>query len=469
MDLSNLTLTQALSDLSEKKYSSVELTQAYLARIKTLNPSLNAFLTVSEDEALKSAKEADEKRASGDSSPLLGIPVAFKDIFVTKNIRTTAGSKVLENYIGQYDGTVVSKLKEAGVVMVGKTNCDAWAHGSSGENSDFGPTKNPYNLEYIPGGSSSGSPVAVAADMCLVATGTDTGGSIRLPASFTNTVGLKPTYGRVSRYGVISMASSLDSIGHFTKTVEDNARFLQVTAGQDKQDATTPSVAVPNYLSFLGKEIKGLRIGVPKEYFMEGIDKEVAAKTHEALKLLEAKGASLVDISLPNTEYAIAVYYIVQTAEVSSNLARFDGIRFGGDRAKFGEEAMRRIMLGTYVLSAGYYDAYYNKAMKVRTLIKQDFDKAFEKVDVIITPSSPTPPWKIGEKVNDPLKMYLSDVFTVTGNLAGVPGLSIPIGFINGLPVGMQIFAPHFKEERLYQVGSMYEAENPVWKEKPNL
>jgi aspartyl-tRNA(Asn)/glutamyl-tRNA(Gln) amidotransferase subunit A len=469
MDLGNLTLTSALTSLANKDFSAVELTTAYLERIDKLNPTLNAFLTVTKEEALKQAEIADSRRAGGENSPLLGIPVALKDLFVTEGIRTTAASKVLDHYIGQYDGTVVKKLKEAGAVIIGKTNCDAWAHGSSGENSDYPPTKNPYNLEYVPGGSSSGSPVAVVSDMALASTGTDTGGSIRLPASFTNTVGLKPTYGRVSRYGVIAMASSLDSIGHFTKTVEDNARFLSVTAGQDKMDATTPDKDIPDYLSFLSKGVKGLRIGVPKEYFIEGMDSRITDITKKALSELEAQGAELVEISLPNTESAIAVYYIVQTAEVSSNLGRYDGIRFGNDRSHFGDEAKRRIMLGTYVLSAGYYDAYYKKAMQVRTLIKKDFEDAFGKVDVIIAPSSPTPPWKFGAKMDDPLQMYLSDVFTVTGNLAGVPGLSVPAGFVDGLPVGIQIFAPHFREELLYQVGQAYETLNPFWKEKPNL
>jgi aspartyl-tRNA(Asn)/glutamyl-tRNA(Gln) amidotransferase subunit A len=477
MDLSTLTLTSALTSLANKEFSAVELTNAYLERIEKLNPTLNAFLTVTKDEALKQAGKADEQRAQGKELPLLGIPVALKDLFVTEGIRTTAASKVLDEYIGQYDGTVVKKLKEAGAVIIGKTNCDAWAHGSSGENSDYPATKNPYNREYVPGGSSSGSPVSVVSDMALAATGTDTGGSIRLPASFTNTVGLKPTYGRVSRYGVIAMASSLDSIGHFTKTVEDNARFLAVTAGQDTMDATTPHKDVPDYLSFLSKGVKGLRIGVPKEYFMEGLDPKVEQITRDALKKLEEQGAELIEISLPHTEYAIAVYYIVQTAEVSSNLGRYDGIRFGNNRSSFGDEAKRRIMLGTYVLSAGYYDAYYKKAMQVRTLIKQDFEAAFQKVDVIIAPSSPTPPWKFGAKMDDPLQMYLSDVFTVTGNLAGIPGLSVPAGFVDPtdgsgqvrLPVGIQIFAPHFREELLYQVGQTYENLNPVWKEKPNL
>ncbi len=471
MNIHSLTITSALKGLYEKEFSSTDLTKACLEQITKHNESLNAFITVSETEALACAYDADKKIAAGDTSPLLGIPVALKDIFMTKGIQTTAASNVLRGYIPQYDGTVVTKIKEAGGIIIGKTNCDAWAHGSSGENSDFGATKNPYNKNYIPGGSSSGSPAAVAASMALVATGTDTGGSIRLPASFTNTVGLKPTYGRVSRYGVISMASSLDSIGHFTKTVEDNALFLSITAGKDPKDGTTPEKEVPDYMSGMKKGVKGMKIGRPKEYFTSGMDKSVSDAMETTLNAYESMGAEIVDISLPNTEYAIAVYYIVQTAEVSSNLARFDGIRFGNPRETFGDEAKRRIMLGTYVLSAGYYDAYYKKAMKVRTLILKDFEEAFKKVDVIITPSSPTLPWKLGEKMSDPLKMYLSDIFTVTGNLAGIPGLSVPVGFDSGtnLPIGMQIFAPHFREDLLYQVGYAYEEQHQWWKEAPKL
>ncbi|MDP3988035.1 MAG: Asp-tRNA(Asn)/Glu-tRNA(Gln) amidotransferase subunit GatA, partial [Candidatus Levybacteria bacterium] len=405
----------------------------------------------------------------GNDLPLLGIPIALKDLYSTKEIKTTAASKVLENYIPPYDATVVKKLREAGAVIVGKTNCDAWAHGSSGENSDFGPTKNPWNKEYVPGGSSSGSAASLASGMCLGSTGTDTGGSIRFPASFCNLVGLKPTYGLVSRYGIVAMASSLDSIGHFTKTVEDSALFLNTTAGNDKLDATSTTKKIPNYRKNIKNGIKGLKIGVPKEYRGEGIEKEVLKVFEDALKKYESLGAEIVEISLPHTEYAIAVYYIIQPAEVSSNLARYDGIRFGSPRENFGDEAKRRIMLGTYTLSAGYYNAYYKKAMQVRTLIKKDFDDAFEKVDAIITPASPTLSWKIGEKTNDPLKMYLSDIFTVTVNLAGIPGLSVPAGFANELPVGLQIIGPQFSEELLFQVGHAYERETMFYKQKPNL
>lgn len=469
MDIKTLTIVQAKKDLQEKKYSSVELTKAYLERIKEVDPKLNAFITITEEAALKNAEDADKKIAKGIDLPLLGIPIALKDMYLTKGIKTTAASKILEDYIPAYDATAVRKLKAAGVVLLGKLNCDAWAHGSSGENSDFGPTKNPYDTNYVSGGSSSGPAAALAADMCLGTGGTDTGGSIRLPACFCNVVGLKPTYGRVSRYGIISMGSSLDTIGHFTKTVEDNALILNVTAGTDPLDATTPPVPVQNYTTNLKKSIKGVKIGVPKEYFVDGVDKRIAELMQNTFKVYEQLGAKLTEISLPHTKYAISVYYIIMPAEVSSNLARYDGIRYGNDRKKFSDEAKRRIMLGTHALSAGYYDAYYKKAMQVRTLIKRDFDEAFNKVDVIITPTSPTPPWKLGEKVDDPLKMYLADIFTVTASLAGLPGLTVPIGFVNDLPAGMQILGPQFSESLLYQVGNAFEQENPLYLKKPNL
>jgi aspartyl-tRNA(Asn)/glutamyl-tRNA(Gln) amidotransferase subunit A len=451
MKLNELTIKQAKEGLKAKKFSSVELTKDCLDEIKKRDKTLNSFITVTEDIALGQAERADALISQKAEQTLLGIPIGLKDLYLTKEIKTTAASKVLENYTPQYDATVVSKIKDAGAVILGKLNCDAWAHGSSGENSDFGLTKNPWNEEYVPGGSSSGSAASLAANMCLATTGTDTGGSIRLPASFCNIVGLKPTYGRVSRYGIIAMASSLDSIGHFTKTVEDSAIFLGVTAGRDLMDATTPEENVDDYCKDLNKEIKGLKIGVPKEYFMEGLDPKIKAKVESAIKFYEKEGAEIVNISLPHTEYAIACYYIIQPSEVSSNLARYDGVS---------DEAKRRIMLGTFTLSAGYYDSYYKKAMKVRTLIKKDFEKAFEKVDVIISPVSPTLPWKIGDKVNDPLKMYLSDIFTVTTNLAGIPGLSVPIGFEAGLPVGMQILGPKFSEKLLFQFGNYYERRN---------
>lgn len=441
--------------LNKKEFSSVELTKACLDKIEILNPKLNAFITVSKD-AVEQAKKADELWEDGSKLPLLGIPIALKDIYMTRGLRTTAASKVLANYIPQYDATVVRKLRDAGAVILGKTNLDAWAHGSSGENSDFGSTKNPWNKECVPGGSSSGSAVSVAANMAIAATGTDTGGSIRLPASFTNTVGLKPTYGLVSRYGIIAMASSLDSIGHFTKTVEDSALFLNITAGNDPFDATTTKDSTPNYLDGIYRGIKELKIGIPKEY-MSGLSNEVGENFEQVKKKLAELGAEIIDVSLPHTDYGIACYYIIQPSEVSSNLARYDGIRYGQDRTHFGDEAVRRIILGTFTLSSGYYDAYYKKAMQVRTLIKRDFEHAFQKVDAIISPVSPTPPWKLGEKLDDPLKMYLSDVFTVIANLAGIPGLSVPSGFIGGLPTGFQILGPQFSERLLFQIGNAFE------------
>lgn len=474
MSINQLTIVQAIEGLKSKQFSSVELTQACLNRIEQANPQINAFITVTKDNALKQAEKADKQlsNAAIEQYPLLGIPIALKDIFSTKGIETTAGSNVLKGYVPPSDATVVKKLKDAGAVIIGKTNLDAWAHGSSGENSDFGPTKNPYNKQYVPGGSSSGSAAAVASDMCLAATGTDTGGSIRLPASFTNTVGLKPTYGRVSRYGVIAMASSMDSIGHFTKTVEDSALILQVTAGNDPMDATTPKKDVLKYMSSLRNGIKGIKIGAYKWLKHEKQELRTIPLYENTLKQLHDLGAEIVPIDLPHEQYAIATYYIIQPAEVSSNLARYDGIRFGGNRSNFGDEAKRRIMLGTYTLSAGYYDAYYKKAMQVRTLIAEDFKKVFEQVDAIVMPVSPTPPWKLGEKVNDPLEMYFSDIFTVTANLAGLPGLSVPMGFINGLPVGMQILGPHFSEDLLFQIGHVYEetTKNESWRQiKPEL
>lgn len=473
MKLNGLTIKEAKEGLKGKKFSSVDLAKACLNQIKKCNPTLNAFITVLEKDALKQAKTADELASQGlawEAKPLLGIPVALKDLFSTKGIKTTAASKVLEDYVPQYDATIVKKIKDAGAVIIGKTNLDAWAHGSSGENSDFGPVKNPWNSEYVPGGSSSGSAAALASDMCIAATGTDTGGSIRLPASFNNIVGLKPTYGRVSRYGIVAMASSLDSIGHFTKTVEDSALFFNVTAGKDPMDATTLPNPTEDFTKNINKGIKGLKIGIPKEFITSDLDKEVKAKFEKSINVLENLGAKIVEISLPHTEYGIAAYYIIQPSEVSSNLARYDGIRFGNDRSFFGDEAKRRIMLGTFTLSSGYYDAYYKKAMAVRTLIKKDFDDAFEKVDALISPVCPTLPWKLGEKINDPLKMYLSDALTVTANIAGIPSLSVPAGFsANNLPIGIQIMGTQLSENLLFQIGHAFEQQTNFYKQKPNL
>jgi len=470
MNLNQLTIIEARKGLKLKKFSSIELTKACLEQIKKYNNDLNAFITVTEKGALESAKKADKLISDKQELPLLGIPIALKDLFSTKGIKTSAASNVLKNYVPEYDATVVGKLKDAGAVIVGKTNLDAWAHGSSGENSDFGLTKNIWNKEYVPGGSSSGSAVSVASDMCLASTGTDTGGSIRLPASFNNVVGLKPTYGRVSRYGIIAMASSLDSIGHFTKTVEDSALFLNVTAGQDKLDATTLPNPTDNFIKDLSKKIKGLKIGIPKEFVTLSLDKEVKVRFEESVNILEDLGVIISEVSLPYTEYGIAAYYIIQPSEVSSNLARYDGIRYGNNRSFFGDEAKRRIMLGTFTLSSGYYDEYYKKAMGIKTLIKKDFDDVFKKVDALVSPVCPTPPWKLGEKINDPLEMYLSDALTVTANIAGIPSLSVPAGFSKkNLPIGIQIMGNQLSESLLFQVGNAFEEQTNFYQQKPSI
>ena len=489
MDLCDLTIAQAHEGLKSKEFSSRELTQACLQRIDQVEGELNAFITVTAEAALKQAEKVDKLISEGEEiAPLAGIPMAFKDLYCTKGIETTAASNILRGFIPPYDATVVKKLKAQNVVILGKTNCDAFGHGSSGENSDFGPTRNPWDLERVPGGSSSGSGAAVAAGECFFATSTDTGGSTRLPAAFCNLVGLKPTYGRVSRYGIIAMASSLDTIGCLTRTVVDQALVVQAMAGHDPNDATTSRIPVPDYTKQLGGQaverpgsLKGVKIGIPKEYFTEGIQSEVKEVTEQAIAKMSELGAEAERISLPHTKYGLATYCIICHSEVSSNLARYDGIRFGHSSSAaedllgtyfksrgegFGGEAKRRIMLGTYSLSAGYYDQYYDKASRVRTLIKKDFEKAFEKVDVIIAPSSPTVPFKVGEK-RDPLTMYLSDVFLCPANLAGIPSLNIPCGFTNGLPVGMQIIGPRFSEELLFRIGYAYEQATGWYKRRP--
>lgn len=443
-------------DLLDKKYSIVELTQKYLNKIDKKNDDLNIFLTVSKDHVLDEAVKADEKinnlgEMAFADSPLLGIPVAYKDIFMTKGIRTTAGSKVLENYIPQYSSTAVLRLEKAGAISLGKVNLDAWAHGSSGENSDFGPTKNPWNPEFVPGGSSSGSAAAVAAEMAVATLATDTCGSIRLPANYCGVVGLKPTYGSVSRWGVISMASSLDSIGHITSCVEDSKKIFDLTSGNDGKDAT---IAQKEHHNVKEK----YTIGIPKEFFGEGLDPQIDKNIQEVINFYKKEGVEFVEVSLPHTKYGIEVYYIIQPAEVSSNLGRFDGIRYGNDRSFFGAEAKRRIMMGTYVLSAGYYDAYYLKAMKVRTIIKNEVDQVFEKVDAIIAPVAPTPPFKLGEKVDDPVKMYLTDIYAATANLSGIPSIAIPSGkTADNLPLGFQLMGPRFGEETLFKLGNIWE------------
>jgi aspartyl-tRNA(Asn)/glutamyl-tRNA(Gln) amidotransferase subunit A len=449
MDMTNLTLTETLEALEKGEFSKEELNQAYLERVNRFNPELNAITTVCQDSS--------------------GIPAAIKEVIVTRGIVTTAGSKILENFVPPYNATVINKLLDQGVSIIGKANMDEFAMGSSGENSAFGPAKNPWDSSKVPGGSSSGSAVAVAADLCVFALGTDTGGSIRQPASLCGVVGLKPSYGRVSRYGAIAMASSLDQIGPITKSVEDARKVLEWISGQDGFDSNCVELEFRSQNPETRKDLHGFKVGVPKEYFGEGLDSGVEKVVREAINKLESLGAEIVEVNLPHTEYAVATYYIVMSFEVSSNLAKFDGLRFGFTRDKFGPEPKRRIMLGTYALSSGYYDDYFAKAAKVRTLIKQDFEKAFQNCDVIVGPVSPTVAWNLGEKVNDPLKMYLSDTYTIPASLAGIPGLSVPCGFSDGLPVGLQILGKYMDEETILSVGEVYEKATNWRKEKPRL
>jgi len=469
----DLTLTEALRSLESGEVTSVALTRALLERVQRLNPAVSAYLTVTEEQALAQAQAADQRRARGDTAPLLGIPLAIKDVLATQGVQTTCGSRILEGFKPPYNATVVQRLFDAGVVMRGKTNTDECAMGSSTENSGYFTTHNPWDLSRVPGGSSGGSAAAVAARMAFGALGTDTGGSVRQPASLCGVVGLKPGYGRVSRYGLIAYASSLDQVGTFSRTVEDSARLLGVIAGHDPKDSTSMPLPVPDYVAALANaDVRGRRIGLPREYFTAGIQPEVEAAVRAAVDVLVGLGAEVVEISLPHTDYGLPVYYLVATAEASANLARFDGVRYGPreDRGEMwatytatrgercGPEVKRRIMLGTYALSAGYYDAYYLKAQQVRTLVRRDFDEAFQQVDVIAAPASPTTAFKIGEKADDPLQMYLSDVYTVTINLAGIAGLSVPCGFDGqGLPVGLQLLGPAFQEEKLLRVGHVYE------------
>ena len=470
MNLTELTINKAHQGLKKKEFSALELCKAYLDRIKEKDKNISAFLTVNEDLALSQAKKIDDLISGGGKiSKLTGIPCAIKDNILVEGVKCTAGSKILENYIAPYNATVVRKLKEAGSIILGKTNLDEFAMGSSTENSGFKVTRNPHDLSRVPGGSSGGSAACVAADMSVFALGSDTGGSVRQPACFCGVVGLKPTYGAVSRYGLIAFASSLDQVGTITKTVEDAKIVFEAISGRDSMDSTSVERQKTENWKL---KIKNLRIGVPKEYFIKGIDKEVEKIVREAIKKYEKLGAKIVEISLPHTKYALPAYYVISPPEASANLARYDGIKYGfsaGKGAKdlmeiylksrgqgFGKEVRRRIMLGTYVLSAGYYEAYYLRAQKVRTLIINDFEKAFKKVDVILTPTSPTPAFKIGEKVKDPLTMYLSDVFTVSVNLAGLPAVSIPAGHIGKLPVGIQLIGRQFEENKILEIGKMY-------------
>lgn len=451
-----------------------EIIRTALGNIENDNPRLNAFLTVNREGALAQAAAMDSDiQSTIKEKSLAGIPVAIKDNMCTEGIRTTCGSRILGNYVPQYTATVVKKLEAAGAIIVGKTNLDEFAMGSSTENSAFGPTRNPHNPDYVPGGSSGGSAVTVAAGHVPVSLGSDTGGSIRQPASFCGIVGLKPTYGRVSRFGLVAFASSLDQIGPFATTVKDAARMLQVISGHDRHDATSANIEAPNYLNALTGDVKDLRVGVPPECFGEGLDAEVKTKVEAAINKLKDRGAEIVEVHLPHTKYVIAVYYLIATAEASSNLARFDGVRYGFRAEEvrslselyrltrdegFGAEVKRRIMLGTFALSSGYYDAYYEKAQCVRTMLVNDFTEAFKKCDVIATPTAPTPPFKIGDKSDDPLAMYLGDIYTVTINLAGVPAISVPCGASsNGLPIGLQLIGNHFDEARLLNAAYAYE------------
>ena len=469
MDLAKISIKEAAEGLKSKKFSAKELCSAVFTRIDKLEAELDAFLLFTKELAEKQAEKVDELINDNQQVPVLaGVPVALKDIIVTKGVRTTAASKILEDFIPPYSATVFEKLERSGSVIIGKTNLDEFACGGSTENSAYKTTKNPWDLSMVPGGSSGGSAAAVTADMCIYALGSDTGGSIRQPASFCGVVGLKPTYGRVSRYGLLAMASSFDQIGPITKTVEDSAIVLNEIAGYDPYDSTSVKKELPDYTSFLKPTINGVKIGVPSEFFGEGVVPEVAEAVKKALSKLEELGAELVKVSLPRTKEAIAVYYLIMPSEVSANLARYDGIRFGGSRDKFGPEIKRRIMLGTYALSAGYYDAYYLKAARVRTLISREFRQAFEKVDVIVGPVSPILPFKIGERVSDPLQMYLADILTVPVNLAGLPGMSIPCGLVSGLPVGLQIIADQWQEGKIFNVAYAYEQNFP-FKEKPKL
>ncbi len=473
------TLLDAAKAVRDKEISSRELTRALLSRIERINPKINAYVTVLPEAAMREAAARDEEIARGIvRGPLHGVPVAIKDIFCTKGIRTTCASRILKDFDPPYDATVVERIRSAGAVLLGKQNMDEFAMGSSTEMSCFGPVLNPWATDRIPGGSSGGTAAAVAAGTCFAGVGTDTGGSIRQPASLCGVVGMKPTYGRVSRYGMIAFASSLDQGGPIARTVPDAAAVLSVIAGYDRRDSTSVDVPVPDYVAATERGVKGMRVGLPREYFAEGVDDSVRTAVTKALTSLISLGAEAVEISLPHTGYALSTYYIIAPAEASSNLARYDGVRYGyraagakgliemmsRTRAEgFGEEVKRRVMIGTYALSAGYYDAYYGKAQKVRTLLRRDFNEAFDHVDVILTPTAPTPAFRVGEKVDDPLTMYLSDIYTIPANLAGIPGISVPCGMSpDGLPIGAQLLGKHFDEESLLAAAAVIEREIPL-------
>jgi len=477
MELHAQTLTELKAGLERGDFSSVEVTQALLDRIASFNVDLNAFITVTSEQALAAAKQADDARSSGNGGVLCGLPIVHKDIFCTLDVTTTCGSRMLEDFVSPYDATVVERLADAGAVVLGKTNMDEFAMGSSNETSFFGPVKNPWNLECSPGGSSGGSATAVAARLAPAATGTDTGGSIRQPAALTNTVGIKPTYGRVSRYGMIAFASSLDQAGVITRSAADAALLLGVMAGFDQRDSTSIDHPVPDYVAALNGSLAGLRVGIVRQHFDEGLDTACADAVRESLGVLEAQGATLSEVDLPNLDYCVPTYYVVAPAECSSNLSRFDGVRFGHRASDptdlldlycrsrgegFGAEVKRRIMTGTYVLSAGYYDAYYLKAQKVRQLIHQDFERAFADVDVIAGPTTPTPAFRLGDKTDDPITMYLNDIYTIGANLAGLPAISVPCGMIDGLPIGLHMVGPHWAEEMLLRTSHQF-AQQTDW------
>ena len=479
-----MTVHQALDLMRHGDLTSLELTESAIGRTEALDSEIRAYLDFEPDRARAQARKADQQRASGEGAPLLGVPLAIKDVLCTADMPTTCGSKILAGYMSPYDATVVRKLREAGAVLLGKTNTDEFAMGSSTENSGFFTTRNPWDLTRVPGGSSGGSAAAVAVGEAVAALGSDTGGSVRQPASFCGIVGIKPTYGRVSRYGLMAFASSLDQVGCLTRDVRDSAIMLGVIAGYDPKDSTSANLPVPDYVAGLDQGIRGLCIGVPQEYFVEGMQPGVAEAVRGALSVLEGLGAQVEKVSLPHTEYAVPVYYLIAPAEASANLARYDGVKYGYSfpdaidmwdsyrktrQHGFGAEVKRRIMLGTYALSAGYYDQYYLKAQKVRTLIKNDFDEALERCDVLVAPASPTVAFKIGEKVDDPLQMYLADVLTLSLNLAGLPGLSLPCGFADGMPVGMQIFGKAFDEETILRVAYGYEQATDWHKMRPSI
>ncbi len=486
MHLFELTIQDAHAKLTAGEISSLELTRAMLERIQAVEPKVDAFISVDEEGALKQAAECDKRIAAGDTTPLTGIPVGIKDLMCTSGMRTTCGSRILDNFVPPYDATVITRLRAAGAVIIGKLNMDEFAMGSSTEHSSIKATRNPWDLDRIPGGSSGGSAAAVSADMCMGALGSDTGGSIRQPASHCSVVGMKPTYGRVSRFGLVAFASSLDQIGPLTKCVFDNAVMMNAIAGYDPADSTSVPKPVPDYTSYLSQGLEGMTVGIPEEYAaLEGLDPDVSAAVENAKKVIQDRGAACVDVSLPNTEHVVAVYYVIAPCEASSNLARYDGVRYGFRDAEsadlmdmykhtrtggFGAEVQRRIIIGTYCLSAGYYDAYYGKASQVRTLIRNDFERAFETCDVILAPVAPTPAFKIGENKEDPLKMYLSDIFTLSANLAGIPGMSVPCGFSKkGLPIGLQLLGKHFDEGSLLKVAYNFEQATDFYKQKPKL